>query len=116
MITWDNFHWFAMVAALLWIVGAGVALVSGKRSRWAIILSVAGTLVFGNFIVGFCISLQRPPLRTMGETRLWYSFFMGVSGLLTYLRWKYRWILAFSAVGGIVFALLNILKPEIPDQ
>lgn len=116
MITWDNFHWFAMVAALLWIVGAGAALVSGKRSRWAIILSVAGTLVFGTFIVGFWISLQRPPLRTMGETRLWYSFFMGVSGLLTYLRWKYRWILAFSAVVGIVFALLNILKPEIHDQ
>ena len=37
MITWDNFHRFAMVAALLWIVGAGAALVSGKRSRWAII-------------------------------------------------------------------------------
>lgn len=83
MITWDNFHWFAMVAALLWIVGAGAALVSGKRSRWAIILSVAGTLVFGTFIVGFWISLQRPPLRTMGETRLWYSFYgsIGVADL-----------------------------------
>ena len=60
--------------------------------------------------------LQRPPLRTMGETRLWYSFFMGISGLLTYLRWKYPWILSFSTVVGAVFAIINILKPEIHDQ
>lgn len=45
-----------------------------------------------------------------------YSFFMGVSGLLTYIRWKYPWILCFSTVVGAVFALVNILKPEIHDQ
>lgn len=116
MITWDNFYLFAIVAVALWILGAGFALFSNVKSRMAVILSVLGTITLGVFIVGFWISLQRPPLRTMGETRLWYSFFMGVSGLLTYLRWKYRWILAFSTIVGTVFVLLNILKPEIHDQ
>lgn len=41
---------------------------------------------------------------------------MGISGLLTYIRWKYPWILSFSTVVGAVFALINILKPEIHDQ
>lgn len=116
MITWDNFYLFAIVAVALWILGAGFALFSNVKSRMAVILSVLGTITLGVFIAGFWISLQRPPLRTMGETRLWYSFFMGVFGLLTYLRWKYRWILAFSTIVGTVFVLLNILKPEIHDQ
>lgn len=74
MITWDNFYLFAIVAVALWILGAGFALFSNVKSRIAVILSVLGTITLGVFIAGFWISLQRPPLRTMGETRLWYSF------------------------------------------
>ena len=116
MITWDNFYLFALPAIVLWGAGAVFALFSKGRSRWAIGLTLSGILVFAAFITGFWLSLQRPPLRTMGETRLWYSFFMGISGLLTYLRWKYPWILSFSTVVGAVFAIINILKPEIHDQ
>ena len=39
-----------------------------------------------------------------------------LSGLLTYLRWRYPWILSFSTVVATVFALITILNPEIPDQ
>ena len=62
------------------------------------------------------ISLERPPLRTTGETRLWYSFFAILAGLFTYIRWKYKWILSFSTVLSTVFILINIFKPEIHDQ
>ena len=116
MITWDSFYLFAIPAIILWGAGAALALFHNGRSRAAIYLTLAGTLLFAAYIICFWISLQRPPLRTMGETRLWYSFFMGVSGLVTYIRWKYRWILSFSTVVGGVFALLNMLKPEIHDQ
>ena len=116
MITWDNFYLFAIPAIILWGAGAALALFHNGRSRAAIYLTLVGTLLFAAYIICFWISLQRPPLRTMGETRLWYSFFMGVSGLVTYIRWKYRWILSFSTVVGGVFALLNMLKPEIHDQ
>lgn len=116
MITWDDFYLFAVPAVVLWGAGAVAALACRERSRMAVFFTVLGTLLFAAYIVGFWFSLQRPPLRTMGETRLWYSFFMGVSGLVTYLRWRYRWILSFTTVTGGVFALLNILKPEIHDQ
>ena len=116
MITWNNFDWFALLSISLCGSGAVFALFSKERNRWAILLTLMGTLVFAVFIAGFWIYLQRPPLRTMGETRLWYSFFMVISCLLTYIRWKYPWILSFSTVVGAVFALINILKPEIHDQ
>lgn len=116
MINWDNFYLFAIVAVGLWAGGAGVSLSTARRSKTAIFLTLAGIICLGVFISGLWISLQRPPLRTMGETRLWYSFFMGIAGVLTYIRWKYRWIISFSALLSTVFVVINLLKPEIHDQ
>ena len=116
MINWDNFYVFATLSVGLWLAGAVFALLSSTRSRMAVGFTIAGIMVLGIFIAGLWEYLQRPPLRTMGETRLWYSFFMGIAGLLTYIRWKYRWILSFSTLLSTVFVVINLLKPEIHDQ
>ena len=55
-------------------------------------------------------------MRTMGETRLWYSFFLPLAGLITYARWKYKWILSFSCILSLVFICINIFKPEIHNK
>ena len=52
----------------------------------------------------------------MGETRLWYSFFLPLAGLIVYSRWKYKWILSFSTVLALVFICVNLFKPEIHDK
>ncbi|WP_455585096.1 cytochrome c biogenesis protein CcsA [Bacteroides sp.] len=116
MITWDNFYLFATISIILWLAGAVFALSSSKHSKVAISLTIAGVFCLGIFITGLWFFLERPPLRTMGETRLWYSFFMGIAGLLTYIRWKYRWILSFSTLLSTVFVIVNLMKPEIHDQ
>ena len=114
MITWDIFIFFA-VPAIACSVLASVLALCGQR-KGGVAFSVLSILVLAAFIGGMWVSLQRPPLRTMGETRLWYSFFAGISGLFTYLRWRYKWILSFSTVLSTVFMVLNIVKPEIHDQ
>ena len=116
MINWDNFYVFAAVSICLWLAGAVFALRSSSKSKVAIVFTSGGIIILGIFIAGLWIFLQRPPLRTMGETRLWYSFFMGIAGLLTYIRWKYRWILSFSTLLSTVFVIINLMKPEIHDQ
>ena len=55
-------------------------------------------------------------MRTMGETRLWYSFFAILSGLITYLRWRYKWVLSYSTILATVFIILNLVKPQIHAQ
>ena len=114
MITWDIFIFFA-VPAIVCSVLASVLALCGKR-KGGVTFSVVSILILAAFIGGMWASLQRPPLRTMGETRLWYSFFAGISGLFTYLRWRYKWILSFSTVLSTVFIVLNLVKPEIHDQ
>lgn len=113
-MTWDVFIWFGISAAVLSAAGALMAL--WDRRRIASACGSASLLVLASFIVLLWTSLGRPPLRTMGETRLWYSFFALVSGLFTYIRWRYRWILSFSTVLATVFIIINFLKPEIHDQ
>lgn len=68
------------------------------------------------FIVGVWISLGRPPLRTMGETRLWFSLFLSLIGLVVYLRWRYRWVLPFGCLMAVMFASINTFKPEIHTE
>lgn len=120
---WGNFIYFAVAAVVLSVAGAFFAvfaresdLAAPARRKAAVLLTVAAWLVLAAFIICLWVSLDRPPLKTMGETRLWYSFFALSAGLFTYLRWKYRWILSFSAVLAAVFMIINILKPEIHDQ
>ena len=115
MITWNCFLTFALPSAILSIIAALFAWQTKQRSK-AIICSTAAITVLGFFIIGLWISLQRPPLRTMGETRLWYSFFTLVAGLFTYIKWQFRWILTFSSLLSIVFMVVNLLRPEIHDK
>ena len=112
-MSWNHFPYFALVAVLLWATGAYAAWKDKKRSPSA---TVAGLLVFFSFIVAMWISLERPPLRTMGETRLWYSLFLPFAGLVVYLRWRYKWILSFSTILATVFIMVNVLKPEIHNK
>jgi len=80
-MSWDQFVIFAIVALLCWGIGA-VAAWRGKRQWMVYTATLAGLAVFFAFILGMWISLERPPMRTMGETRLWYSFFLPLAGII----------------------------------
>ena len=111
---WDYFIYFAIVAIMLWAVGAFLAWKEKTAGVYASTLT--GLAVFFTFIVIMWVTLERPPLRTMGETRLWYSFFLPLAGILVYSRWKYKWILSFSTMLAAVFICINIFKPEIHSK
>lgn len=114
-MSWDSFVWFALAASVSWLSGAVMSVVS-KRRMPAVLLTGAGSIIFITFIVGVWVTLGRPPLRTMGETRLWFSLFLSLIGLGVYLRWRYRWVLPFGCLMAIVFACINIFKPEIHSE
>ena len=114
MVTWEHFIYFAIAAVLLWAVGAWAAWREKKTIAYT--STVIGLVVFFTYILMMWISLERPPLRTMGETRLWYSFFLPLAGIIVYSRWRYKWILSFSTVLALVFICINLFKPEIHSK
>ena len=113
-MSWESLGLYALVSGICWITGACLAFWDYRKT--AIGFSGLGSLVFLLFIIGMWVSLERPPLRTMGETRLWYSFFLSVVGLMLYVKSKYKWVLGFSALMSLVFVLINVLKPEIHSK
>ena len=114
MTTWDFFIYFASVAVIAMVAASVLAYYNKKKG--AVQASVMSLVSMISFIVLLWISLGRPPMRTMGETRVWYSLFAVVSGLITYLRWGYKWILSYSTLLATVFIVINILKPQIHAQ
>ncbi|MDR2912712.1 MAG: cytochrome c biogenesis protein CcsA [Alistipes sp.] len=115
---WSNFAWFAVPSVALWL-SAGAAVYrksTSKNDRLTQWLMASGITLFALFIVGFWITLDRPPMRTAGETRLWYSLFLSVVGFVGWRRWRYPWLLSYSSVVATVFVLVNILKPEIHSK
>lgn len=113
-MTWNTFIYFALPSLFLW--GAGAWAAWRERRVAATLLTLLGLALYATFIVGMWLSLERPPLRTMGETRLWYAFFLPVAGLIVHSRWRYKWILSFSTVLATVFTLINLVKPEIHNK
>lgn len=124
-MNWDVFGYYAVVSMVLSLTGAGFAMFrtggnAGAAGRSVSVaaqwLYLGAILVICVFVAGFWNFLGRPPMRTMGETRLWYSLFVLVAGLVVYRRWGYCWLPLFTAVLSSVFSVINILKPEIHDQ
>ena len=114
MIGWNVFIWFGIAAVISGIAASVLSLCGARKS--SLISGIVSVLILLVFIIGLWHTLERPPLRTTGETRLWYSFFASLAGLATYVKWRYKWIISFSTILASVFIMLNIFKPEIHDQ
>jgi ABC-type transport system involved in cytochrome c biogenesis permease subunit len=118
-MTWSHFPAFALASGFLWIFGSALFLgrtVATYRRVAAHVVFVAGLLVFGAFIMLMWQTLGRAPLRTLGETRLWYAFFMPMVGYLTFVRWRFAWILWGSIAMAAVFIGINLMHPEYQDR
>lgn len=114
MTGWNIFPFFAVATTILAVVASVLALY--KRRTAALTLSLFAVGVLTLFVAMLWASLERPPMRTMGETRLWYSLFLLVAGVATYARWRFRWVLSFSTLLSTVFMVINCVRPELHDK
>ena len=116
MISWNYLPYFAACSILFSFAGAFLALFSLSKRKYAQPLTLTAIIILGLFIIALWYSLERPPLRIMGETRLWYSFFMLIAGYFTYRNWRFNWVLLFSSIMSTVFLLVTLFNPEMHDK
>lgn len=114
MLGWNIFPWVTIATVALAVVASVVALCN--RRVGALVTSSLAVVVLSAFVAVLWLSLERPPMRTMGETRLWYSLFLLVAGVATYARWRFKWVLSFSTMMATVFMVINCLRPELHDK
>ena len=114
---WHYFDLVTYITVALWVLSGSLIYSKSKGLRAVSIAShIVATLTIGGFIAALWHSLERPPLRTLAETRIWYSFFMGLIGYAIYLLYRHKWILSYSAVMGIVFVVLTYTHPDTMNK
>jgi ABC-type transport system involved in cytochrome c biogenesis permease subunit len=118
-MNWTNFPLYASIATALWVLGLILINLPGKKKTVELAGNIAiavGLAVLIGFLASLWINLDRPPLRTLGETRLWYSVFLPLIGIITYLRWKYKWFLSYAILMAILFLFINYMHPETYEK
>lgn len=118
-MAWINFPLFAFSTAALWIAGAIFYSFNKENTKKILIghfFTILGIATLAAFIIMLWKGLERPPMRTLGETRLWYAFFLPVIGMIAYQRWKYTWLLIYSLILSIVFLAINYMNPEVYNK
>ncbi len=112
---WTNFSYYLYIILIIWSCSFMALFYSYKKQAFikiTLLLFSVGWLVLLTFLIQLWLKLERPPMRTLGETRLWYSTFIPLIGILTYMRWKYKWFLAYSIGMAALFLIINYLNPE----
>ena len=115
---WLSFPIYASIAIFCWLCASALFFTSGKKvvNQLAGGLSLAGTIVLLVYVSVLWLQVDRPPMRTLGETRLWYAIFLSGIGLLFYWRWKYKWLVSYSLGLAILFLFINLQHPENSDK
>lgn len=106
----DFFPALVAFLGLLWL-----ATFTLGRRRPALWVSL-GLLANAAFLAWLWFALERPPLRTLGETRLWFGLLLPLCGLVLYRLVPWRWPLAYSCVVGWLFLFFTALRRETHDQ
>ncbi len=101
--------WFAASAAY--------AIPTKSRKPWiGDILTMLGVLAGAILIAGLWMSLGRPPMRTLGETRWWYAVAVPTLAMLIGWRFQTRVLAVPALIMGAMFALINLRHPEYMDR
>jgi ABC-type transport system involved in cytochrome c biogenesis permease subunit len=114
-----NFNNAAIAAITCWALGSLLSLLAHRTPALkipAFILSFSGALVMAAFIAFYWSLLDRPPLRTLGETRLWYAALIPLVGFLVEYRWKIDWLKYYCMGLATFFLVINMLHPEVFDK
>jgi ABC-type transport system involved in cytochrome c biogenesis permease subunit len=110
---WKHFTLFAIISIVFWVISVVFSLLKKEnKSTLVLIFGSLGTLTLIFFTTILWVQLERPPMRTLGETRIWYSIFLPIIGVLSYYRWKFSWFYGYSIGLAILFLILNLAHPE----
>jgi len=115
----SDFNTAALLAIACWATGTLLSLFALRTPALKIpgsLVSIAGSLVMAGFIAMYWIALDRPPLRTLGETRLWYATLIPLVGFLVEYRWKIGWLKYYCMALAAFFLGINMLHPDVFDK
>jgi ABC-type transport system involved in cytochrome c biogenesis permease subunit len=109
--------WFIAITAS-WMVGLILILLPLSKK-----IKIAGNTLLGlgfilllSFVSLLWMRIDRPPMKTIGEIRLWFSIFLAVLGYYLYWRKHQIWLLIPNIIGAALFLFVTYRHPENFDK
>ena len=118
-MTLGDFPAIAAASMVCWAAGALLRFVSRRYSLLrapSYGIMVTGTLLLAWFIAAYWLALERPPLRTLGETRLLYAALIPAVGFLVEYRWNIAWLKYYCMALAAFFLSINLAHPDVFDK
>lgn len=112
----ETFLYFIFPTFVVAALGLSIIAFHFNFKKIGIYLNLFGIFLLGALLFYLWRWLDRPPLKTLGETRLWYSLFLPVLGLVVYRQIKEKWIVIYSSGMAVLFLMLNIIRPDNFDK
>jgi ABC-type transport system involved in cytochrome c biogenesis permease subunit len=116
---WNWLTTTLVIFLLSWLSGGIIIMFTSEKSllhRISKFFPLIGNSAILVFIILLWISLDRPPMRTMAETRLWYSFFVAWITWIIYLRTSGKAMYWLGFAMATVFLVVDILHPEYQSK
>ena len=107
------------VFIISWLIGGYLIHFTSKNSFFhqkAKYIPLIGNFAILLFIITLWNHLERPPMRTMAETRLLYSFFVAWVTWIIYIKTKEIAMYWLGFVMSSVFLLVDIIHPEYQSK
>lgn len=114
------FNYSFYLISMCWCINIIINILRIKNKNIILVREVAaysGIAILVIYITYLWITLGRAPLLTLGETRLWYSVFLSICGLLICkLNKDYTFILPVCLVLALIFLSIDFLNPAKFDK
>ena len=99
-----------------WLLASGAYALGPRARRAADALAALGSVLGVLLLAWLWLTLGRPPLRTLGETRWWYAVLVPTLGLVIGWRFRTQALAVPACLMGAGFAAVNLLHPEYMDR
>lgn len=112
---WQILNITFIIFVSLWLVGTIFLFFNKnkiKTTKISLILPGIANLILLTFIILYWIEIERPPLKTMAETRLWYAMFVSLIVWVIFIRTKSKPLYLLGFIMSSVFLLVDLIHPE----
>jgi ABC-type transport system involved in cytochrome c biogenesis permease subunit len=118
-MSWQVLYIVFILFVAFWLLGSVFLLIKKDNKTFrslSAFFPAISNIVLMSFIAYLWYEVERPPLKTMAETRLWYAFFVSLISWMIFLRTKSKILYFLGFIMSAVFLLVDILKPEYQSK
>lgn len=99
-----------VIALAMWLAAALLYFL--KRHVLRVVFMIAGWAAVAGLLVYLWIVLGHPPMRSTGETQLWFACFLPLVGLIVEVLFRSRSVSILVIVLAAVFVVRSLVDPE----